>query len=185
MSRKNQGFTLVELVVTIAILAVLAGVLVPGVSNYIDKSRVASSESEMTNIAAVFNQYRADTGYWPHPKNSKTVKTENYSLVGMQCFFKNLINEKRWDGPYFNDGVMTSKGMELATYSKGVGEGVLDAEDKPFKIYTFAKGWSGTSGGIVIVSAGPDLKVNTSSKDIYDGKANGDDVVRVISYKVD
>jgi len=139
----------------------------------------------MAKIASVYNQYRADTGNWPHPKSSTQVKTQNYSLVGMKCFFENELEAARWDGPYFNEGVMTDDGMVLATYSGGVGDGLLDAEEKPFKVYAFAKGWKGTSGGLCIVAAGADQKVNTSSTDIYDGKAGGDDIVKVISYKVD
>lgn len=42
-SKLKKGFTLVELIVVLAILAVLAGILVPSLTGYIDKAKKAKS----------------------------------------------------------------------------------------------------------------------------------------------
>ncbi|NCB92793.1 MAG: type II secretion system protein [Clostridia bacterium] len=45
-SKKNQGFTLVELIVVLVILAILAAILVPALTGYIDKAREKTAVSQ-------------------------------------------------------------------------------------------------------------------------------------------
>lgn len=48
--KKNDGFSLVEMVVTVAIMAVLGGVLMPQVTQYIETSRVVKDKQTIQNI---------------------------------------------------------------------------------------------------------------------------------------
>ncbi len=49
--KKNGGFTLVELIVVIAILAILTSVAVAGYSAYIKRANNAAVEAELSNIS--------------------------------------------------------------------------------------------------------------------------------------
>ena len=66
----KAGFTLVELIVVIAILGILAGVAVPAYSGYINKAKDASDYSQLDAIktAAVFaytDEHKNDTNGVP------------------------------------------------------------------------------------------------------------------------
>jgi type II secretion system protein G len=69
--RLRQGFTLIELVVVLAILAILAGVLVPRVSNHMSFARDSRRMADVRTVRQAIEQYYADKGSYPKP-NSNT-----------------------------------------------------------------------------------------------------------------
>ena len=61
--KDNKGFTLVELVIVVAILAILVGILAPQYTKYVEKSRKAADVSNLENIVKAFQVANADTDY--------------------------------------------------------------------------------------------------------------------------
>ena len=69
--KDNKGFTLVELVIVVAILAILVGILAPQYTKYVEKSRQAADASNLENIVEGFKVAAADKEYEIIPSADK------------------------------------------------------------------------------------------------------------------
>ena len=61
----SLGFTLLEIAVTLSVIAVLAAILTPLVSNMVDDARVTRAEDEAQTLASAMLSFRQNTGRWP------------------------------------------------------------------------------------------------------------------------
>lgn len=59
-SLTNKGFSLVELIIVVAIMAILIGVLAPQYLRYVEKSRLQKDNTAMSEIANVIKMSSAD-----------------------------------------------------------------------------------------------------------------------------
>jgi len=65
MMMKVKGFTLIEMVVVLAVIAILAAILFPTIAKHISDSRVTRSVNECQVITAAVMMLYKDTGKWP------------------------------------------------------------------------------------------------------------------------
>ena len=63
--KQKKGFTLVELLIVVVILAILAGILVPQFSSATDDAKLASIDSNLANIRAAIDLYYQQHGHYP------------------------------------------------------------------------------------------------------------------------
>ena len=74
--RKQQGFTLVELMVVVAIIALLVGVALPRYQHSQRKARESVLKQNLFVLRQTIDQYFADKGYYP--SSIDALVDENY-----------------------------------------------------------------------------------------------------------
>ena len=100
--RKQNGFTLIELMVIVAILGVLAATLVPQMNGMITKAKEARTTAELVSIKNAMGGYLADVGsYPPSVQDFGRNWGDDVGLVDRTKVHVNHVIS--WQGPYLNN----------------------------------------------------------------------------------
>ena len=62
---RRAGFTLIELILVVAVVAILAAILVPTVFSILDDSAITKGKADVKAIAGAIAKFRDDTGEYP------------------------------------------------------------------------------------------------------------------------
>ncbi len=111
IKRSEKGFTLVELLIVVIILAVLSGIAVPSYMALRNRARESAAENEMRNITTAIEMYIADN------------ETTPSDLGDLSDYMQNVPNTDPWGGAYVLAGpggggyTLTSGGVDGDTTS--------------------------------------------------------------------
>lgn len=104
--RRRRGFSLAEVLVALAIIAMLAAVLIPAVAGQITKSDATRAIQDLTAIRTGVEQFVADVHRYPgkvsHLANPITVAQRD---VNINLYPAGLVS--RWKGPYLGRDSLT------------------------------------------------------------------------------
>lgn len=183
MTVRTRGFSLIELVVVVSILVLLAGVLIPVVSNEMQKAMVGKATTDMKTLAEAYNRYFVHTGYWPTvSKTENFANSKSSSFTSMDVLYVNSHNRKNWAGPYLGAGVVNGGTWTVASSGASGWEGFVDPWGNPYQIFQFHKGGAmGPFGGICVLSNGRNGKNDSSATDVASSHPKEDDVMMIIT----
>jgi len=85
---KESGFTLLELLVVLGIIAMLAGIVGPQVMKHMGESKTKAAKVQIEDLAATLDMYKLDVGSYPNTEE------------GLKALIESPDSAKRWNGPY-------------------------------------------------------------------------------------
>ena len=65
MQHVQKGFTLIELMIVVAIIGILAAVAIPAYQDYIARAQASEAVGLTSGGKTPLSEYYADKGYWP------------------------------------------------------------------------------------------------------------------------
>lgn len=161
MNANRRGFTLMEIMVVIIVIAVLASVAGPMITSITDQGRISATKGQMSTIKTALVNFNADLGKYPHTNTSlsaTTIKGANGNTNIMKPADTHcMIATGTADGATGNDK-WNLLGMPLSNYDRRWKGPYMDGDPTTFMY----DGWQNriiyghVNKSIYVWSAGPD-----------------------------
>ncbi|HUT24583.1 MAG TPA: prepilin-type N-terminal cleavage/methylation domain-containing protein [Sumerlaeia bacterium] len=158
--RETPAFTLIELLIVVAIIAILAAIAVPNFLEAQTRSKISRAKSDQRSLATAIEAYRVDYNKYPDPYDDfglsgavdyiqylvgLTTPVAYITSVSLRDPFKPTVAGEIWTSPsYFRADFLGS--CWYGNYETGVGRSNWGS-------YNFF-------GGFLIISWGPDREVS-------------------------
>lgn len=134
-SVKQQGFTLIEIMVVVVIMGILAGLVGVAVFGNVDKAKVESVRSDLRVISQALDLYRLDNNRYPTTDQgleALVTPTENAKNFPSEGYLKKKeVPMDPWDNPY---NYISNSNRSYELYSFGA-DGVQGGEGYDADIY--------------------------------------------------
>jgi general secretion pathway protein G len=95
-TQRQRGFTLVELLVVITIIALIMGIVGPRVLNYLSDSKAKAAKIQIESFSSALDLFFLDTGRFPNGSE------------GLAALVRRPGNIASWNGPYLKGGLVPS-----------------------------------------------------------------------------
>ena len=133
--RSEGGFTLIEILVVITIIALIMSLVGPRVLNYLGESKVKAARIQIQSLGNTLDLFNLDTGRYPTTGEGLTALVQSPGTI------------PAWNGPYLKGGVVPNDPWGKAFVYRSPGE------HGPYDIMSYGsdgqEGGTGTAADVV------------------------------------
>jgi general secretion pathway protein G len=87
--RRQRGFTLVEMILVLVIIATLAAIVLPKMAGRGEQARVTAAQAQIAAFKTALDAFEVDNGYYPKG-------------TSMQDLIQRPSDAQNWHGPYLD-----------------------------------------------------------------------------------
>jgi type IV pilus assembly protein PilE len=84
--RRLRGFTLIELMVTVAVVSILAAIAMPSYGNYVRRSKVTEATSSLANMRVKMEQYFQDNRTYQNYVDASCIPATGSAIIDARYF---------------------------------------------------------------------------------------------------
>ncbi len=93
--RRTSGFTLIEILVVITVIAILATLVAPSIFQHVGEAKSSTAKSQIEMLATALDAYRLDNGQYPTTQQGLNALVE----------IPTVDTPPNWRGPYLRKAV--------------------------------------------------------------------------------
>jgi general secretion pathway protein G len=129
---KKRGFTLIEILVVIVVIAILATLVAPNVFQHVSTAKSSTAKSQIEMISTALDAYRLDNGQYPSTQQGLDALINKPSIdppaTWRGPYLRKEVPLDPWNEPYvyLAPGDVNTTGFDLMSYGadkKPGGEG--------------------------------------------------------------
>ncbi len=195
-TRRQTGFTTIEIVIAIAAIALLTGTIAPFAGSALELARLDRATREVESIGRAVEHFRASVGQWPACNRAGAIAVTKLVSGDVLPTVNPWRNTSAFDAEFAAGTIDTLRNQLQSNTPQGVAaeawdttgtaspwigpylkQSPLDPWGRPYLV-TVRSGWSTdvvADRGVWVLSAGPDGCVQTTTYD-YNARPVGDDI---------
>lgn len=118
----RRAFTLIEILVVIAVIAILASLVAPNVFQHVGTARSTTARSQLEMLATALDAYRLDTGRYPTSAQGlaalETIPSIDPPSTWRGPYLRRALPADPWGNPYvyLAPGDVNPTGYDLLSY---------------------------------------------------------------------
>ena len=120
IDRNRKGFTLVELLIVVAIIGIIAAIAIPNLLNAIQRGKQKRAMADVRSVATAAEAYAVDSNVYPGAGYTAFSSTDSSALTPQlsPTYIKQVPDADAWGKPYLYGNTNNSQQYQVRSLGK-------------------------------------------------------------------